>query len=85
MAGKAQQPGNVVTDLYLSWPDAPADGDQVSTALHGALVHQPALAGGRRITVTVCSIGEQPGAAVHLPALRRAGWPRSGSSAACTR
>ena len=77
-AGKAQQPGNVVTDIYLAWPDAPADGDLVSTALHGALVHQPALVGGRRITVTVCSTGRQPGAAVHLPARPRAGWRRSG-------
>ena len=59
-AEQAQQPGNVVTDLYLSWPDAPADGDLVSTALHAALVHQPALVGGRRVTVTVCSTGEQP-------------------------
>ena len=31
MAGKAQQPGNVVTDLYLAWPDAPEDGDLVSS------------------------------------------------------
>ncbi len=60
MAGKAQQPGNVVTDLYLAWPDAPEDGDLVSTALHGALVHQPALAAGRRITVTVCRMGNNP-------------------------
>ena len=51
---------NVVTDIYLSWPDAPADGDQVSTALHDALVPQPALAGGRRVTVTVCRTGEKP-------------------------
>ncbi|MET0863859.1 MAG: biotin/lipoyl-containing protein, partial [Nakamurella sp.] len=60
LAENAKQPANVVTDLYLSWPDAPADADQVSTALHGALVHQPALVAGRRITVTVCGTGEVP-------------------------
>src|SRR6478609_8452751 len=60
MAGKAQQPGNVVTDLYLAWPDAPEDGDLVSTALPGALVHQPALAAGRRITITLCRMGNNP-------------------------
>ena len=60
MAEQADQPANVVTDLYLAWPEAPDDGDQLSTALHGALVHQSALAAGRRITVTVCRPGENP-------------------------
>src|SRR5450755_841810 len=54
LAEKAEQPANVVADLYLAWPEAPTDGDQLSTALHGALAHQPALATGRRITVSVC-------------------------------
>ena len=60
LAEKAKQPSNVVTDLYLSWPEAPTEGDQVSAALHGALVHQPALVAGRRITVTVCGTGKVP-------------------------
>jgi acetyl/propionyl-CoA carboxylase alpha subunit/acetyl-CoA carboxylase carboxyltransferase component len=60
LAERADQPANVVTDLYLAWPEAPDDGDQLSTALHGALVHQSALAAGRRITVTVCRPGENP-------------------------
>jgi len=60
LATKAEQPGNVVTDLYLGWPEAPADADQLSTALRAALGHQPALAGGRRVTVTVCRRGDNP-------------------------
>jgi acetyl/propionyl-CoA carboxylase alpha subunit/acetyl-CoA carboxylase carboxyltransferase component len=60
LAGQVSDPANLVTDIYLAWPEAPEDGDQVSTALHAALVHQPALAGGRRITVTVCGTGENP-------------------------
>ncbi|HZM67079.1 MAG TPA: carboxyl transferase domain-containing protein, partial [Nakamurella sp.] len=60
MAEKAEQPANVVADLYLAWPEAPTDGDQLSAALHGALAHQPALATGRRITVSVCRPDEGP-------------------------
>ena len=60
LAEKADQPANVVTDIYLSWPAAPAGGDQLSAALHAALDHQPALARGRRITVTVLSVGGTP-------------------------
>ncbi|HEY4993679.1 MAG TPA: carboxyl transferase domain-containing protein [Nakamurella sp.] len=60
LAGSANDPANVVIDIYLAWPDAPADGDHVSTALRAALEHQPALAVGRRVTVTVASVGDVP-------------------------
>jgi acetyl/propionyl-CoA carboxylase alpha subunit/acetyl-CoA carboxylase carboxyltransferase component len=60
MAEKADQPANVVTDIYLSGPAALTGGDQLSIALQGALDHQHALAHGRRITVTVCSVGNTP-------------------------
>ncbi len=59
-AAALPEPGNVVTDLYLSWPDAPSDGDEVSAALRETLSAYPALVGGRRITVTVCRGGEPP-------------------------
>ena len=49
----------MVTDLYLSWPDAPEDAEQVSAEVKGALESQPALAGGRRVTVTVSQGSER--------------------------
>ncbi len=79
--------GDVVTDIYLAWPDAPEDGDRV---VHAQL--QAALQGYRNHR------GRPPG---HRDGVRRqarhrvqqftfrpdgpTGWPRSGSSAACTR
>jgi acetyl/propionyl-CoA carboxylase alpha subunit/acetyl-CoA carboxylase carboxyltransferase component len=60
LAEKANDPANVVIDIYLAWLDAPADGDEVSTALRAALEHQPPLAVGRRVTVTVASLGDGP-------------------------
>ncbi|MDG3010353.1 ATP-grasp domain-containing protein [Rhodococcus sp. D2-41] len=46
---------DVVIDLYLSWPEAPADGDTRAAALHSVLAERSTLAGYRRITVTVCN------------------------------
>ncbi|MBM7809047.1 acetyl/propionyl-CoA carboxylase alpha subunit/acetyl-CoA carboxylase carboxyltransferase component [Geodermatophilus bullaregiensis] len=48
-------PAQVVVDLYVNWPDRPADADAVSEQLHGVLVDVPALRTGRRVTVTVCT------------------------------
>jgi len=59
LAGQLADPANVVTDLYLSWPDAPEDTEQVSAEVKGALESQPALAGGRRVTVTVSQGSER--------------------------
>jgi len=59
VAGRLADPANVVTDLYLSWPDAPADAERVSAELKGALEGQPALAGGRRVTATVSQGSER--------------------------
>jgi len=54
-AGQLADPANLVTDLYLSWIGAPADHEAVSSALRETLDGYPVLAGGRRVTVTVCS------------------------------
>ena len=35
---------DVVVDMYLSWPDAPTDGDELSAALHDALPRIPSVA-----------------------------------------
>jgi len=59
LAGQLADPANVVTDLYLSWPDAPEDTEQVSAEVKGALESQAALAGGRRVTVTVSQGSER--------------------------
>jgi acetyl/propionyl-CoA carboxylase alpha subunit/acetyl-CoA carboxylase carboxyltransferase component len=44
---------NLVVDIYLSWPDAPTDGDELSAALGDVLAAYPSSNGWRRVTVTV--------------------------------
>ena len=44
---------NLVVDIYLSWPDAPTDGDELSAELRDALAAHPGATGWRRVTVTV--------------------------------
>jgi acetyl/propionyl-CoA carboxylase alpha subunit/acetyl-CoA carboxylase carboxyltransferase component len=43
---------NLVVDIYLSWPDAPTDGDELSTALGEVLAAHPGVTEWRRVTVT---------------------------------
>ena len=47
------KPDSLVVDIYLSWPDAPTDGDEVSAALHDALAAHPSVTDWRRVTLTV--------------------------------
>ncbi|MGY1663597.1 biotin carboxylase N-terminal domain-containing protein [Geodermatophilus sp. SYSU D00705] len=54
LAGVAD-PAGLVVDLYLSWPDRPADGDEVSARLREQLIGSAALRAGRRVTVSVCT------------------------------
>ena len=44
---------NLVVDIYLSWPDAPTDGDRISAELRDVLAEHPSATGWRRVTVTV--------------------------------
>jgi acetyl-CoA carboxylase carboxyltransferase component len=44
---------NVVVDIYLSWPDAPTDGDELSAALGDVLAVHAGVSDWRRVTVTV--------------------------------
>jgi acetyl-CoA carboxylase carboxyltransferase component len=44
---------NLVVDIYLSWPDAPTDGDELSAALRDVLAAHPSVTDWRRVTVTV--------------------------------
>ena len=44
---------NLVIDVYLSWPDAPTDGDELSAELRDVLAEHPSATGWRRVTVTV--------------------------------
>ena len=57
LAEKVADPANLVLDLYLSWPDRPADVDELSEALCETLAEVPVLASGRRVTATVFSAG----------------------------
>src|SRR4029078_10151866 len=43
---------NLVVGIYLSWPDAPTDGDELSAALRDVLAAHPTVSGWRRVTVT---------------------------------
>ncbi len=52
IAGPA--PEHLAVDLYLAWPDAPENGDEISDVIQGVLVEHPSSRGWRRITVTVC-------------------------------
>lgn len=44
---------NLVVDIYLSWPDAPTDSDELSAALGDVLAAHPSATDWRRVTVTV--------------------------------
>ena len=46
-----------VVDLYIAWPDAPTDVDELRTALHERLVDVPFAHEVRRMAVGVCSPG----------------------------
>ena len=59
VASAAGDPTQVVTDIYLSWPDRPADPDAVSEELRAAIDTVPVLARGRRVTVSVVSGPDQ--------------------------
>ncbi|MGR6964499.1 ATP-binding protein [Geodermatophilus sp. URMC 61] len=48
-------PTQVVVDLYVNWPDRPADDEEVSERLRAQLEGVQALRTGRRVTVTVCT------------------------------
>ncbi|MCY7366468.1 MAG: ATP-grasp domain-containing protein, partial [Frankiaceae bacterium] len=60
-------PSNVVADLYLSWPDRPADGDELANTLRGFLDHVATLRRVRRVTVTVCTPGGEAEAVTFRP------------------
>ncbi|WP_369253139.1 ATP-binding protein [Geodermatophilus amargosae] len=48
-------PAQTVVDLYVDWPDRPADADALSDTLRDLVGGVPALRAGRRVTVTVCT------------------------------
>jgi acetyl/propionyl-CoA carboxylase alpha subunit/acetyl-CoA carboxylase carboxyltransferase component len=57
IAEDVDDPGTLVTDLYVGWQDAPADTDEVAATLLGLLADVPLLNQGRRVTVTVFDQG----------------------------
>jgi acetyl/propionyl-CoA carboxylase alpha subunit/acetyl-CoA carboxylase carboxyltransferase component len=48
-------PSHLLVDLYLSWPDRPADADTMAAELHEMLAGVGPLRTVRRVTVTVCT------------------------------
>ncbi len=44
---------NLVVDIYLSWPDAPSDGEELSAALRDVVASHPGVTDWRRVTVMV--------------------------------
>ncbi|MDP9431003.1 MAG: fused acetyl/propionyl-CoA carboxylase subunit alpha/methylmalonyl-CoA decarboxylase subunit alpha, partial [Actinomycetota bacterium] len=61
-------PAQVVLDLYVNWPDRPADDEAVAEHLRGVLDDVPALRTGRRVTVTVCTPGGEVETVTYRPA-----------------
>ncbi|MEO7351061.1 MAG: carboxyl transferase domain-containing protein, partial [Marmoricola sp.] len=57
LAQEVPEASNLVTDLYLSWAEAPADTDEVVATLGQLLGEVPLVSTGRRVTVTVFDQG----------------------------
>ncbi|AYJ50732.1 ATP-binding protein [Rhodococcus sp. P1Y] len=47
-------PEHLAVDLYLAWPDAPSDGDEISEVVYAVLSKHPHTRNWRRITITIC-------------------------------
>ena len=57
-AARTANPANAITDIYLSWPEAPTDQDVASAQLLDVLRSAPGLTTGRRVTILICSPGQ---------------------------
>ena len=57
---------NLVVDIYLSWPVAPTNGDELSAALREVIAAHPSATRWRRVTVTV--VGRDPRPVTFRPA-----------------
>jgi acetyl/propionyl-CoA carboxylase alpha subunit/acetyl-CoA carboxylase carboxyltransferase component len=55
LAAELADPSQLIVDLYLSWPERPADSDQMVAELRELLSGVTPLESGRRVTVTVCT------------------------------
>ncbi|WP_222264322.1 ATP-binding protein [Modestobacter marinus] len=54
-ATESGDPAHLILDLYLFWPDRPADADAMAARLQEQLAAVPELQTVRRVTVTVCT------------------------------
>ena len=57
LAQDVPDPANLVTDLYVSWEEAPQDSDEAAATLRELLARVPLVSEGRRVTVTVFDQG----------------------------
>ena len=85
LAQEVPDPSNLVTDLYVSWPEAPQDSDEAAATLRELLAR--GTAGERRPSRDRHRVRprRRPRAPGDLPALGDGVRRRTGSSATCTR
>jgi acetyl/propionyl-CoA carboxylase alpha subunit/acetyl-CoA carboxylase carboxyltransferase component len=57
LVSETADPGHVVVDLYVAWPDGPADADDLAGRLRSQLSEIEVLRSVRRVTVTACTPG----------------------------
>jgi acetyl-CoA carboxylase carboxyltransferase component/biotin carboxyl carrier protein len=55
LVSETADPSHVVVDLYLSWPDRPADADELAERLRDELSRVEVLGSVRRVTATICT------------------------------
>jgi acetyl/propionyl-CoA carboxylase alpha subunit/acetyl-CoA carboxylase carboxyltransferase component len=66
-AAELPDPSSTIVDLYLSWPDRPADADAMAAQLRDMIDGVPPLRAARRVTVTVCTPGGDVDAVTFRP------------------
>ena len=87
LVAETADPSDVVVDLYVAWPDGPADADELADRLRGQLAEIEVLRSVRRVTVTVCTPGGDVETLTFRPLRTATARARGGrrSSAGCTR
>ncbi|MFT4288726.1 carboxyl transferase domain-containing protein [Nocardioides sp.] len=59
VAGAIARDHDTVVEIYLRWPDLPADADEASARLRDLLEREPVSGQARRVSVAVCPAGER--------------------------
>ncbi|HET6392967.1 MAG TPA: carboxyl transferase domain-containing protein [Blastococcus sp.] len=67
VVAEVAEPGTLLADLYVSWPDRPGDPDAMAAQLLGMLADLASAPSIRRVTVTVCTPGGDVDAVTFRP------------------